>query len=599
MKAHKATELLDLLNQTDECNWIEAKGGSGSSRSFLETVCALSNEPGMQGGYILLGVRRSEVGPEMRYSTSNIKDPDKAQSDIASQCASVFNIPVRPEITVETIDGNTILKVMVFELDRTQKPLYFKADGLPRGAYRRIGPTDQRCSDDDMRVFFSDTKSMDQLTIESTSIEDVDKNAIQRYRSLRMKVNPYAEELQYSDVELLQSLGCLSDNGPLTMAGVLVFGNARTLRSKLPAVRIDYIRIPGNKWIENPDERFSTIDMRGPLLLILFRVMEAVNADLPKGFALSDDKLQASHTGLPGRVLREAVVNALIHRSYREHQPIQVIRYDNRIEIINPGFSLKSPEALGEPGSVIRNPFIASIFHETNLAETKGSGIRVMRKLMAQADLAMPTFDSDRSKNQFTTRLLLHHFLNQQDLEWLRLFDSHQLNDRQKRAMIFVREVGAIDNSTYRQLSDCDVLEASKDLSGLKSLKFLQSKGKGKATYYIPGKAFPVQKTPAFGQKTPAPVQKTPAPGQKTPAPEIMRKIEALGKKVQDLQSIKDIISEICANEAYSAAELANIFGRKEKYFKRKYLAPMIKEGKIQYKYPEMPNHPNQAYKAG
>jgi ATP-dependent DNA helicase RecG len=88
---------------------------------------------------------------------------------------------------------------------------------------------------------------------------------------------------------------------------------------------------------------------------------------------------------IPLRVIREALVNALMHRSYRSHSPVQIIRYANRLEIRNPGFSLKSPEHLGEPGSQPRNPKIAAVLHETRFAETKCSGIRVMRESMEQA----------------------------------------------------------------------------------------------------------------------------------------------------------------------------------------------------------------------
>ncbi len=77
---------------------------------------------------------------------------------------------------------------------------------------------------------------------------------------------------------------------------------------------------------------------------------------------LPEDDVQATATGLPIKALREAIVNALMHRSYYEHRPTQIIRYDNRIEIINPGFSLKSEEKLGSPGSETRNPFIAAVF---------------------------------------------------------------------------------------------------------------------------------------------------------------------------------------------------------------------------------------------
>lgn len=109
----------------------------------------------------------------------------------------------------------------------------------------------------------------------------------------------------------------------------------------MPMLRVDYIRIPGNTWVENPDERFTTIDMRGPLLILVYRLIEAINADLPKGFLLPEGEIQATSVGLPTKVLREAIVNAVMHRSYREYRPIQVIRYDNRIEVINPGYSLK------------------------------------------------------------------------------------------------------------------------------------------------------------------------------------------------------------------------------------------------------------------
>ena len=76
-------------------------------------------------------------------------------------------------------------------------------------------------------------------------------------------------------------------------------------------------------------------------------------------------------------------------------------------------------EKLGTPGSETRNPYIAAVFHETNLAETKGSGIRAMRRLLAASHLAPPTFESNRSDNTFSTRLLLHHFLSKDDLKWL------------------------------------------------------------------------------------------------------------------------------------------------------------------------------------
>src|SRR5690606_32338018 len=159
-------------------------------------------------------------------------DPDKFQRDFVSQCSSMFNIPVRPKVSVEKVHGDTVIKVRVDELAQNQKPLYFKADGLPAGAYRRIGPTDQKCTEDDLRIFYIDAKSDDQTPLPGTTLNDVDENALRRYRTLREKVNAAAEELSYSDEELLEALGCLNrfNKKELNLAGLVLFGTSKALR---------------------------------------------------------------------------------------------------------------------------------------------------------------------------------------------------------------------------------------------------------------------------------------------------------------------------------------------------------------------------------
>ena len=603
---YTAQELFELLNDTDECPFVEAKGGHESSHSVMETVCAYSNEPGLGGGYILLGVALDETSLFPQYKTVSVTDPDKFQRDFASQCASMFNIPVRPRVSVEKVNRDTVIKVWVDELPNRQKPLYFKADGLPSGALRRIGSTDQHCTEDDMHVFYQDTASFDQTPVKGTTLADADENALQRYRVLREKVNPAAEELTYNDPELLEALGCVSkeNRNELNMAGLLVFGTSKIQRNTYPMLRVDYIRVPGNTWVENPDERFTTIDMRGALLLMVYRLIDAINADLPKGFLLSEETPQATSTGLPLKALREAIVNALMHRSYREHRPTQVIRYDNRIEIINPGYSLKPDEKLGMPGSETRNPFVAAVFHDTNLAETKGSGIRAMRRLMQQAQLAPPTFESNRVSNEFTSRLLLHHFLGDEDIKWLGQFSGFELSDIQKQALLFV--VGAIDNLTYRQMADSDTLKASNDLRLLKSYNLLNSKGKGKATYYVPGYELstppPDLSTPPRDLSTPPRDLSTPPIGLSTPPgdlklpAEILERIKALNQREHDRSKVEGIIIDLCSIKPLKAIEIAGYFQKGESYLKRKYLGKMIVAKKLKYLYPEMINHPEQAY---
>jgi ATP-dependent DNA helicase RecG len=599
-------DIIDMLNATDECVNIEAKKGSEIDKSILETVCAFSNEPGLGGGYIVLGVERDENTLFPFYTVTGVEDSDKIQSDLSSQCASVFNSVVRPEIEVEKLsNGNVAIKVYIPELPDAQKPLYFKSQNLPRGAFRRIGSSDQRCTDDDLFIFYNKEDSLDSSVIKESSLDDISEEALTIYRKLRERVNPAAEELTYDDNELLQSLGCLkieSTSSYLTYTGLLVFGKRQSLRRLLPMVRVDYIRIPGNDWVSDPENRFTTIDMRGPLIELVQRTFNSIADDLPKGFLLPENELQAESIGLPVKVLREAIVNAFIHRTYRENQPIQIIRYGNRIEIKNPGFSLKPEDQLGEPGSKNRNPFIAAIFHETNLAETKGSGIRTMRKLMEQANMVPPTFESNHSSNQFTTRLLLHHFLSEEDILWLHSFNQFELNDSQKRALIFIRETGAIDNPAYRQLNGCDILKASSELRSLRDLNILVQKGKGRATYYQINPEFIINASKGlpdqFGGLSD---QFEGLSGQfeglsgELPA-DLLTRIEALGKRTNDKQKINQIILDLCSRQPQSIKQLSSILHRNENYMLG-FVTNLRDQGLLEYVYPDMPNHPQQAYK--
>jgi ATP-dependent DNA helicase RecG len=494
-----AQELFEDLNSNDENVRIEAKRASEVGKSIMETICAFANEPDLDGGYLLLGAVRKGFDDNgfPVYEPENIANPDKVQTDIANQCASVFNVRIRPQIETEVVDGKTVIVVRVDEAPASQKPIYFEKRGLPQGAYRRIGSSDQKCTEDDMPVFYSSAESFDCSIVKGSSLEDIDENAVSYYRKLREKVNPNAEELTYDDTNLLLALrACEKDKSGsfvLTYTGLIVFGKSMALRRLMPALRVDYIRVSGNKWVENPDKRFeSTIDMRGAFILLVNRALNAITDDLPKGFELKDGNLQASTPiDIPNDTLREAIVNAFIHRSFRVNRPIQIIRYSNRLEITNPGYSLKSPEHLGEPGSELRNQYISSIFHETNLAETKGSGIKTMREQMKKAKLMPPTFESNRETNQFTIRLLFHHLLGKDDIEWLSLFAKYELNNEQKLSLIFVRELGAIDNITYRQLnSDITSKKATFDLHRMCQEGLFELRGQRRNAYYVAGQEF-------------------------------------------------------------------------------------------------------------
>ena len=623
-----AQEIFDQLNSIDENVRIDAKRASEIDKSIMETVCAFANEPGLGGGYLLLGAVRTgfENGLPV-YVPENIENPDKIQNDVTTRCSSMFNVRIRPQIEPEVIDGKTVLVVKIDEAPEAQKPIYITSRGLPQGAFRRVGSSDQKCTEDDMRVFYSSAESFDSTIVKGATLDDIDENAVAYYRKLRSKVNPNAEELSYDDNDLLLALrACEKEkNGEyvLTYTGLIVFGKAMSLRRLLPALRVDYIRVSGNRWVEDPDKRFeATIDMRGPLILLVNRALNAIKDDLPKGFKLRKGNLQAdTPIELPNDALREALVNAFIHCSFRLNQPIQIIRYSNRLEVINPGFSLKSPETLGEPGSVQRNPFISTIFHDTNLAETKGSGIRSMRGHMKKAGMMPPTFESNRSANQFTARLLLHHLLDNDTIQWLAPYADYSLNNEQRLALVFVREVGAIDNITYRQLnSDINISKASADLHDMCKKGLLEQKGQSRSSYYIAGEQFvngrvddslnsiaAGENSNAIGEnsigdslnsrgKAPLNSRGEFLNSRVQQLPKILEeRIKKIGKRAKP-EEMKGLVIELCKLEPMSLLELANILKRKPSSLRYLYVNPLIESGELFYTIPEMLSHPDQKY---
>ena len=315
---------------------------------------------------------------------------------------------------------------------------------------------------------------------------------------------------------------------------------------------------------------------------------------------------------------------------------------------------------IGEkPGSMLRNPRISEIFHDTNLAETKGTGIGAMRRLMKEAGLMPPTFESNHEANKFTARLLLHHFLSKENMEWLAQYAEFGLVNEQKLALVFVREVGAIDNATYRQLdSSITHARARLEIHKLCDLGFLEKKGQGRNTYYIRtskvvslgerlrpqnerllpqhgtlGEKIPPQhgtlgeKIPpqhgTLGEKIPPQHgtlgKKIPPQGEKIPPQhgtfeiesqpksrnELLRELpKGLQERVAKLgkwasrEKVSQLLVDLCAFKPYSYEELALIIQRAAKPMKDKYIKPLRLANKLFYWIPEMINHPLQKYVA-
>lgn len=626
-------ELLGMLQNGDESERVEAKKSTDKvGDSALETVCAFCNEPGLNGGYLVLGLKKSETNHPPRYMVSGVSDPDKIQSELVNLCRQNFSIPIRPAIDLIPHPDGSVIVAYIPEAEPHEKPVYIKSRGKEKGAFRRIGPTDQVCTREDFDLFnrLRSQKKFDETMVNNASWKDFDLQAIEAYRRRRKEINPNAKELEWTDKDLMIALGAAietKDELKPTVAGIILFGSEMALRRLFPlATRIDYLIIDGKEWVPSPQKRYSqSYEFREALVLAIPRITTHIMRDIPNAFSMQPNGIYRKDIPLiPDIVIREALCNAVMHRDYVAGQTVQIIRYANRIEFQSPGYSLKPENQLGLPGSISRNDKIGLVLHDLNIAESKGTGIRTMREGMKEANLSVPLFESDREGNKFVLTLLCHHFFDEKDLQWLKLFSEFALSSEEARALLVVREMGAITNADYRNINSVDTLSASVNLRRLRDCGLLESKGKSSQTYYVPGKAIALKETevlnaatlstelaskvsslslelspsisPLSTELSPLSTELIPLSTELTLPVDLRKKLESLGQRTSP-NIAKDLILQLCVIKSFKLPELAFLLKRTEHYVRLHYLMPLIKSGKLEYVFPHQPNHPQQAYK--
>ena len=613
-------QIINELIQLDEHQRIEAKRASEIGYSVMQTICAFANEPGLGGGWLLLGVSEPDNNHDI-FWLSGVESIDKLLGELQNNCRNQFEQPITIECKHAIIDEKSVIGVFVHELDPSAKPCRFigkpdKHNKRKTGVWRRGANGDYECTErelDPILMAKAGTR-YEQITLPETNLDDLDDSAIELYRKLRAQVRPSAEELQVDNLNLLQALHLVKkqENAYVpNVAGLLLFGKSLSLRRLLPAVRVDYVRIAGTEWVENPEQRFQySLDLREPLIRLIPKLENVILDEMPYHFRLDEGQLQRSDQPLlPQKVIREAIVNAVMHRDYSVHQPTIVARYRNRIEICNAGYSLKPLDELDYMKSVLRNPIVANVLYDLDFAETKGTGFRTMQRLLNQAGLTKPIFASNRESNHFTATFLLHQLLNEDHLRWLQQFRSLNLSNDEAKALVLIKEMGAIDNAALRAITDLDTLQASQLLRKLGQQRGLIDKGgRGSASYYKPTMLLQSrmgdQNTNELTSNTQELTPNTQELGTNTQelAPNTQQFPEKLQSALHSLTpktrkpQLQHIILHLCALRAYSAEALAIILNRKLEALRVSHLSPMRKEGLIDYLYPKVINHPEQAY---
>ncbi len=279
--------------------------------------------------------------------------------------------------------------------------------------------------------------------------------------------------------ELLHEIGATNREGEPTTIGVLLFGKKPQLF--FPQSGITFVKFPGTEPRgEDGGIGYGRRDeIGGNLARIIERTWNIIFEEMRVGATVNGLE-RAELLEYPRYAVREALVNAVAHRDYRiRGRRIEVRMYADRLEIISPG---------GLPGYMTldnlveehfsRNPRLVSGLFQWGYIEELGLGIDQMIEEMTQAGHNPPEFKA-------TPHLFTVVLFNKRDRtptpKW-----TKSMNERQARALTFVRENGSITSRDYQQLCPDVTAETLRlDLKDLVDRGVLLKIGSKKGTHYI------------------------------------------------------------------------------------------------------------------
>lgn len=307
--------------------------------------------------------------------------------------------------------------------------------------------------------------------------DDLDPAVIEQYLSKRQERQRRA--ITAGPREVLAEIGAVDANGTPTTSGILLFGKAPQRffpQSGLVFVKFIGTEPRGKDGLAGYGRRD---EVNGPLARVIESAWQIVYEEMSVG-AVVKGLEREEITEYPPFAVREALVNAVCHRDYRlKGRRIEIRMYSDRLEVISPG---------GLPGFITvdniveehfsRNPRLVSGLFQWGYIEELGLGIDRMIEDMVSLGHPPPLFKSAPYAFSVT---LYNTRQRKATPTW-----ENSMNERQARALTYIREHGSITNREYRQLCpDVGPETLRLDLADLVDRGVLLKIGAKKGTYYI------------------------------------------------------------------------------------------------------------------
>jgi ATP-dependent DNA helicase RecG len=383
---------------------VEVKAAVGGvPKSVRETLSAFSNGT---GGTLVLGLdEQAGFRPAAGFEAARVRD------GLARMCADDLQPPV---------DGGHLLVAQVAEVDPLAKPCYVKARGEYQGSFIRGGDGDRKLSEYEVALLHANRGQPkdDREPVLEAGLTDLDPDAVDALLRRMRRRQPRAfrsitDEVALRRLAVLVQRPGSSDLVP-SLAGLLTLGTYP--QQYFPQLNVTFVVFPSDSRDAAPEGGPRFLDNRalnGPVPDMVADTVDAVTRNMRVAAVIHGIGREDVYD-YPVDAVREAVVNAIMHRDYSPQSrgtQVQVEMYPARLVIRNPGglFGAVSESELGTEGiSSSRNPVLSALLQEVQLpdsdrvvCENRGTGIPAMLGQLRRSGTA--TVEFSNAISHFTT----------------------------------------------------------------------------------------------------------------------------------------------------------------------------------------------------
>ena len=396
MTSEELFEKLELIQRLKcETPTLEIKSAEqGCPKHLYVSLSSFSNQD--DGGIIIFGVDEKQ-----NYREVGVYDPQDIQKKINEQCLQMEPV-VRPLLTVVEKNGKFFVSAEIPGADIADRPVFYQGKGRIKGSFTRVGDSDEPMTEYEVYSYEAYRKKYqdDIRVIERVSFASLDQELLAKYIELLKKGKPRLAAI--SDNEIYELMSIKRDHA-ITLSAVMNFSpypqvyfpQLCIIATVVPGTEMGTIGTQGERFLDNQRIEGNISEMLDGAMQFVSRNMRTKTIINPRTGKRED------RTDYPITAIREAILNALVHRDYSIHtqgMPIQLIMYEDRIEIRNPGgiYGRIKIDQLGKVQPDTRNPVIASELEVLKVTENRYSGIPTIRRTMQEYNLPQPEFMDER-----------------------------------------------------------------------------------------------------------------------------------------------------------------------------------------------------------